>query len=200
VTNGHVHIVGIDEVGRGPLAGPVVAAAVILPTDHSIAGLADSKKLSPKKRQQLARLIRDGARNWALGFATVDEIDKINILQASLLAMRRAVLALSVVPEFAYVDGHVKPNLPCASETVIRGDATIESISAASIVAKVARDSLMLRFDQRFPGYGFSSNMGYPSKAHRDALKEQGICPIHRRSFAPVRDLLEQSVNTPCYI
>ncbi len=193
------HIAGIDEVGRGPLAGPVVAAAVVLPSTHSIVGLADSKKLSPGKRQHLACKIRDDAVSWALGFATVDEIDQINILQASLLAMRRAVLALSVLPEFAYVDGHIKPDLPCASETVIGGDAMVESISAASIVAKVARDSLMLRFDQRFPGYGFSSNKGYPSKAHREALKQQGICPIHRRSFAPVRDLLEHNAGLPAY-
>ncbi len=198
VINRYVHIAGIDEVGRGPLAGPVIAAAVVLPRKHSITGLADSKTIPPKKREQLALSIRNQASAWALGFATVKEIDQLNILQASLLAMRRAVLALPAVPEFAYVDGHIRPNLPCPCETVIRGDASVQCISAASIVAKVARDILMLRYDRRYPGYGFSSNRGYPTSAHREALRQHGVTPIHRRSFAPVRTVLERASTRYC--
>jgi ribonuclease HII len=189
-TRGLQLVAGVDEVGRGPLAGPVVAAAVILDPARFIVGLADSKKLSEARREALAPIIREQALAWALGRAEVEEIDAINILQASLLAMRRAVLALSVAPEFALIDGNRCPELPCPSEAVVKGDSRVAAISAASIIAKVARDHEMVALDAMYPGYGLSGHKGYPSPAHLAALGKLGITPIHRRSFAPVRKLL----------
>ncbi len=181
---------GVDEVGRGPLAGPVVAAAVILDPEHPIAGLADSKKLSEKRREQLYAEIIEHALSWALGRAEVEEIDRINILQASLLAMQRAVEGLSVQPQHALVDGNHLPRLQCSAEAVIKGDEKVACISAASIIAKVTRDREMVALDAEYPGYGLARHKGYPTRAHVQALEELGITPLHRRSFGPVRKLL----------
>lgn len=178
-------------MGRGPLAGPVVAAAVILDPDRPIQGLADSKVLSEQKRDELAILIRERAIAWAVGRAEIEEIDQINILQASLLAMRRAVLELRPQPEYALIDGNRCPRLPCPAEAIIKGDATIASISAASILAKVSRDQEMQQLDAHYPGYGFASHKGYPTKAHLEAISALGITPIHRRSFGPVKKYLQ---------
>jgi ribonuclease HII len=188
---GGARVAGVDEVGRGPLAGAVVAAAVILDPARPIEGLADSKKLSERQREALAAEIEQRALAWALGRAEVEEIDQLNILQASLLAMRRAVVALSPSAEYALVDGNRCPQLPCPSEAVVRGDATVPAISAASILAKVSRDREMVGLDAQYPGYGFARHKGYPSPQHLGALHELGVTPIHRRSFAPVRRLLE---------
>lgn len=190
-TQGYRYVAGVDEVGRGPLAGPVVAAAVILDPERPIVGLADSKVLSAAKRERLAEEIRQRALAWGLGRAEVEEIDRINILQASLLAMQRAVAALPVVPQFALIDGNRCPSLPCPAEAVIKGDARVASISAASILAKVARDRELIELDARYPGYGLAKHKGYPSKQHLEALASLGVTPIHRRSYAPVRRLLE---------
>ncbi len=179
-------IAGIDEVGRGPLAGPVVAAAVIL--HRPIDGLDDSKKLSPARRLELvAALACEGAAWIGVGAASVAEIDRLNILRASLLAMQRAVGKLGMTPDLALVDGNKAPNLPCAVETVVGGDRTVPAISAASIVAKVTRDRLMCRLDRRCPGYGWRRNAGYPTAEHRAALDRLGPSRHHRRSFKPVR-------------
>lgn len=183
-------LAGVDEVGRGPLAGPVVAAAVILDPARPIVGLADSKALTEKRRQALDIEIREKALAWALGRAEVEEIDALNILQASLLAMQRAVAALSVVPQRALVDGNRCPLLACPAEAVTKGDQTVPAISAASIIAKVARDAEMVALDAIYPGYGFAVHKGYPTKAHLEALARLGVLHIHRRSFAPVRKLL----------
>lgn len=183
--------VGVDEVGRGPLAGAVVAAAVILDPEQAIEGLADSKKISEKKRERLSEEIKLKATAWALGRAEVEEIDTLNILQASLLAMQRAVEALSVKPEFALIDGNRCPQLDCPAESVIKGDSKIPAISAASIIAKVARDREMVTLDKQYPGYGLAKHKGYPTKAHIQALKELGVTDIHRRSYAPVRQLID---------
>ena len=180
-------IAGVDEAGRGPLAGPVIAAAVILDEARPIDGLADSKILTARKREELFVLIKERALCWALGRAEVEEIDRLNILRASLLAMRRAVTALSLHPELVLVDGNQAPEVDYPVRAIVRGDATVPSISAASILAKVARDAEMHELDKRFPGYGFAQHKGYPTPAHFDALAKQGICAIHRRSFAPVR-------------
>ena len=179
-------ICGVDEVGRGPLAGPVVAAAVILDPARPIAGLADSKQLSPKKREALSAIIREQAQTWALGRAEVTEIDQLNILQASLLAMQRAVANLTLAPTHALVDGNKVPKLPCSAEAIIGGDATEPSISAASIIAKVARDQEMIDMEQQYPGYGFAQHKGYPTRQHLAALRQLGVTSIHRRSFRPV--------------
>jgi ribonuclease HII len=183
-------IAGVDEVGRGPLAGPVVAAAVILDPERTIDGLADSKRLSPRRRDTLAGLIRGRALAWALGRAEVEEIDRLNILQASLLAMRRAVEALGVAPAKALVDGNRCPVLSCPVQAVVRGDATLACISAASILAKVSRDAEMAELDRSYPGYGLAVHKGYPTAVHLAALRRLGPSPIHRRSFAPVRELM----------
>ncbi|MBK8536523.1 MAG: ribonuclease HII [Candidatus Competibacteraceae bacterium] len=189
MTDTHL-IAGVDEVGRGPLAGPVVAAAVILDPARLITGLADSKILSPARREQLALEIRAKALAWALGRAEVDEIDRINILQASLLAMQRAVMALSIAPERVLVDGNRCPALTCPCEAIIKGDATVPAISAASILAKVARDAELCQLHEQYPDYGFARHKGYPTAVHREALRRYGPCPEHRRSFAPVAAVL----------
>ncbi|MES9858193.1 MAG: ribonuclease HII [Sedimenticola sp.] len=185
------HIAGVDEVGRGPLAGAVVAAAVILDPAQPIAGLADSKKLSEKRREALAEEIKQKALSWALGRSETEEIDEINILQASLLAMRRAVEALDTVPDHALIDGNRCPSgLPCSAEAIIGGDGSEQAISAASIIAKVARDHEMVELDERYPGYGLARHKGYPTKVHIEALQRLGVSEIHRRSFGPVKRLL----------
>lgn len=185
-------LAGVDEVGRGPLAGDVVAAAVILDPDVPIAGLDDSKKLSPKRRESLALEIREGALAWSLGRASVAEIDSINILQASLLAMHRAVDGLSLDPDYVLVDGNRLPQWSYPSEPVIGGDASVPAIAAASILAKVQRDAEMVALEQTYPGYGLARHKGYPTREHLQALHRLGVTPIHRRSFGPVRELLEQ--------
>ncbi|UCV02250.1 ribonuclease HII [Dechloromonas denitrificans] len=179
-------VCGIDEAGRGPLAGPVVAAAVILDPARPIPGLNDSKKLSEKKRDALAVLIRERAVAWAVGEASVEEIDRLNILQATFLAMQRAVAALAVLPTSALVDGNRCPQLPMPVEAVVKGDGKIASIAAASILAKTVRDAGMLVLHQQYPAYGFDRHMGYPTEAHCQALAAHGASPVHRRSFGPV--------------
>lgn len=181
---------GVDEVGRGPLAGPVVAAAVILDPAHPIHGLADSKKLSPRRRAQLAEQIRQYALAWALGRAEVTEIDQHNILQASLLAMQRAVQALPLSPDAALVDGNRLPDLPCPAQAIIGGDASQPCIAAASILAKVTRDQEMITLAAEYPGYGLEQHKGYPTRQHLAALQRLGVTPLHRRSFRPVACLL----------
>lgn len=182
-------IAGVDEVGRGPLAGDVIAAAVILP-EYPLLGLTDSKMLSESRRASLFEVIRREARAWALGRSTVAEIDEINILQASLLAMRRAVEALSVQPSLVLVDGNRLPTWPYEARAIVKGDLTEPAISAASILAKVTRDREMVELDRRYPGYGLAAHKGYPTKAHLAALSKLGVSPIHRRSFGPVKRLL----------
>ena len=188
-------LAGVDEAGRGPLAGPVVAAAVVLGDSCSILGLADSKTLSAPRREALAGEIRQHAAAWALGMASVEEIDQMNILQATLLAMQRAVQGLGTAPDLVLVDGNRAPRLSCPVRTVVRGDATIQSISAASILAKVARDAILQELDAVYPGYGFAIHKGYPTAAHRQALHVLGPSPVHRRSFAPVRQMLIKNTN-----
>ena len=183
-------VAGVDEAGRGPLAGPVMAAAVILDPRRPIAGLADSKTLSPRRREALAERIRAEAVAWAVASATVEEIDRLNILWATLLAMRHAVQALMPAPQRVLVDGDRCPALACPARAVIKGDQKIPAISAASILAKVERDRLMLALDARYPGYGFAEHKGYPTAAHVEALRRLGATPVHRRSFAPVRECL----------
>jgi ribonuclease HII len=184
-------ICGIDEAGCGPLAGPVVAAAVILDPKRRIYGLRDSKVLRPERREQLAVRIRERAIAWAVAEASVEEIDSINILQARLLAMCRAVEMLGVTPEFAIVDGNQMPRLPFPGRAIIAGDALEPAISAASILAKTTRDAMMRRFDAIYPGYGFAQHMGYATPEHCERLNALGPCILHRRSFAPVRLLAD---------
>jgi len=179
-------VCGIDEAGRGPLAGPVVAAAVILDAARPISGLNDSKKLSEKKRGELAALIRERAVAWAVAEASVEEIDRLNILNATMLAMQRAVAGLAVTPERVLVDGNRCPPLPMPAEAVVKGDGKIASIAAASILAKTVRDAGMLALHARYPQYGFDRHMGYPTAAHRAALEIYGATPVHRKSFGPV--------------
>ena len=182
-------IAGVDEVGRGPLAGPVIAAAVILDPEQPIYGLADSKSINEKKRQKLAQEIMLKSRAWAIARAEVYEIDELNILQASLLAMCRSVDALNIKPELVLVDGNHCPKMELPVKAIIKGDTKVAAISAASIIAKVARDREMTDLDHEYPGYGFAVHKGYPTMAHIQALKQLGACPIHRRSFAPVKYL-----------
>jgi ribonuclease HII len=182
---------GVDEAGRGPLAGPVMAAAVILDPEHPIGGLADSKTLSAAQRSALAVLIRQRSLAWAVAVASVEEIDTLNILQATLLAMQRAVGGLSARPQLALVDGNRAPVLDCPVRTIVRGDATEPAISAASILAKVARDADMRRLDQQYPHYGFARHKGYPTPEHLAVIAQLGPSPVHRRSFRPVRQCLK---------
>lgn len=185
-----VWVCGVDEAGRGPLAGPVSAAAVILDPAHPIAGLADSKKLSEKKRDLLAPQIREHALAWSIAYASVKEIDELNILQATLLAMRRAVMSLVIRPQQVLVDGLYCPQTGISSQAIIKGDSKVAAISAASILAKTARDALMLDLHAQYPQYGFAAHKGYPTAAHIAALRAHGVSDVHRRSFKPVRDVL----------
>jgi ribonuclease HII len=183
-------IAGVDEAGRGPIAGPVVAACVVLPPRHTLAGIADSKQLTPAQREALYAAITQRALAWAIGLASPREIERYNILQASLLAMRRAVLALPIPPQRVLVDGkHAIPNLPLPQQAVVGGDALEESIAAASILAKVARDRIMRELDRLYPQYGFAQHKGYPTALHLERLRMYGACPAHRRTYAPVAQL-----------
>jgi len=184
-------VAGVDEVGRGPLCGAVVAAAVILDPARPIEGLADSKKLSETRREQLFELICERALAWSLGRAEVEEIDRLNILHATMLAMQRAVAGLDPAPAHALIDGNRCPKLHCSAEAIIKGDSKVAAISAASIIAKVSRDREMIELDRRYPGYGIADHKGYPTPTHLDALVRLGATPIHRRSFGPVRRILE---------
>jgi ribonuclease HII len=185
-------IAGVDEVGRGPLVGNVVAASVVLDPNNPIEGLADSKKLTEKRRNALNIEILEKSLSWCIASATPAEIDELNILHASMLAMQRAVEGLAITPDFAYIDGNRCPSLNCASEAVVKGDSKIAEISAASIIAKVARDSEMKDLDLLHPEYGFAKHKGYPTALHFEALAKYGPLPQHRRSFKPVKKLLEQ--------
>lgn len=183
-------IAGVDEVGRGPLAGPVVTAAVILDPEYPIEGIKDSKLLSEKLRDRLYDEITQNAIAWSIGRCEVDEIDELNILQASLLAMRKAVLALDIKPDTVLVDGRDKPNLDGDVQAIIGGDKTVKVIGAASIIAKVTRDRELKQYEKLYPGYDLANNKGYGTKKHMAALQELGATPIHRKSFAPVRKVL----------
>ncbi|MGD2112158.1 MAG: ribonuclease HII [Gammaproteobacteria bacterium] len=184
-------VAGVDEAGRGPLAGPVIAAAVILDPLLPVAGLRDSKCLSQNRRERLYGEITRTALAWAVGRAEAAEIDRVNILQATLLAMQRAVAALRPAAEYALVDGNRCPELDCPAQAIVRGDSRVAAISAASIIAKVSRDREMIELDARYPGYGLAQHKGYPSKMHLQALDALGPTPQHRRSFAPVRRVAE---------
>jgi ribonuclease HII len=188
--SGIVHVAGIDEAGMSPLAGPVAAAAVIFPRGMRIPGVDDSKKLDAATRDHLAVEIKQTALAWSVGFAEVDEIDTINIYWAGLLAMRRALEGLSVAPHHVLIDARRLDGLPMPQQAIVRGDSRSLSIAAASILAKTARDALMGELDAAHPGYGFASHKGYPVRAHVSALQKLGACPVHRRSFAPVRQVL----------
>lgn len=183
-------VCGVDEAGRGPLAGPVYAAAVILNPRRPIQGLADSKKLSEKQRDSLEIEIKRNAKAWAVAYSTVEEIDSINILQASLLAMKRAVEMLTHVPHKILVDGLHCPKVNIEAEAIVDGDSKVEAISAASILAKTARDRFLCELDQQYPHYGFAQHKGYPTGLHLARLQEHGISPVHRRSYAPIKKLL----------
>jgi len=185
-------VCGVDEAGRGPLAGPVCAAAVVLDPGRPIVGLKDSKLLSPARRAALAGEIRLRSRAFSVAWSSVEELDRLNILQATLLAMRRAVERLGLVPDEAWIDGDRAPELACRTRTFVGGDRLHAEISAASILAKTERDAEMLRLHERFPHYGFDRHKGYPTPEHLAALRRLGVCEIYRRSFAPVRRLLEE--------
>jgi ribonuclease HII len=189
-------IAGVDEAGRGPLAGPVVAAAVVLPPGYDEELVTDSKKLSPRKREQADCLIRANALGWSIGAASVGEIDHLNIHQATLIAMRRAVLGLHPRPDFVIVDGRFLPDLPYRGKAQVQADATESTVSAASILAKVFRDHYMVFLDRQYPQYGFCQHKGYPTAMHLDALKNFGACPDHRRSFGPVVQALQTGGRT----
>lgn len=184
-------VCGVDEAGRGPLAGPVYAAAVILDPERPIRGLRDSKQLGPEVRERLADRIREKALSWSVAYATVEEIDTINILQASLLAMKRAVEGLSMVPDHALVDGNQLPRLTITCDAIVQGDSRVAAISAASILAKTSRDAVMRAFHAEHPQYGFDQHVGYATPLHLRSLAEHGASIIHRRSFAPVRAAIE---------
>ncbi|MGV2937502.1 ribonuclease HII [Providencia sp. AGC89] len=184
-------IAGVDEVGRGPLVGAVVTAAVILDPNNPIIGLADSKKLTERKREKLFDEIQEKALCWCIGRAEPEEIDKINILHATMLAMQRAVAGLAIVPEFVLIDGNRCPELPMPAQAVIKGDSLVQEISAASILAKVIRDREMVELDKTFPEYGFAKHKGYPTAYHLEKLAQYGATEFHRKSFAPVRRALD---------
>ena len=187
------YIAGVDEVGRGPLAGAVVTAAVILDPDNPVEGLDDSKKLSEKKRISLAEQIKEKALCYHIARAEHDEIDQLNIFHATLLAMKRAVDGLTIKPDRVFVDGKFCPDIAFSCEAVIKGDAKVAEISAASILAKVSRDNEMIAMEETWPGYGFARHKGYPTKVHLQALENLGITPIHRKSFKPVQKILVQA-------
>jgi ribonuclease HII len=184
---GHLHVAGVDEAGMAPLAGPVVAAAVILPQRYRLRGLDDSKVLDAETRERMAVEVKRDAIGWAVGMAEVEEIDRLNIYHAGLLAMRRAVFALQLLPSFVLVDARRIPDCPAPQRGIIHGDALSMSIAAASVLAKTTRDALMCEFDAQYPGYGFAAHKGYATEQHDSALRALGACPIHRRSFTPVR-------------
>lgn len=181
---------GVDEAGRGPLCGPVVTAAVILDPENPIVGLADSKKLSEKRRERLAIEIKEKALAWCIAEASVDEIDRLNILHATMLAMQRAVAGLSRVPGKVLVDGNRCPRFDMPCEAIVKGDSLVQEISAASILAKTARDAMLLELDKRYPQYGLAGHKGYPTPAHLAALRAHGACEIYRKSFAPVHNII----------
>ncbi|OFK90080.1 MULTISPECIES: ribonuclease HII [unclassified Eikenella] len=184
---------GVDEAGRGPLVGSVFAAAVVLPNEYDLPGLTDSKKLSERRRDELAVLIKQQALAWCVAAASVEEIDRLNILHATMLAMRRAVHGLERLPEKVWIDGNrVPPDLGCEAEAVIKGDSKVIQISAASVLAKTARDAEMYALAERYPQYGFERHKGYGTAEHLAALQRHGALPEHRRSFAPVREILAQ--------
>jgi ribonuclease HII len=187
-------VCGVDEAGRGPIAGPVYAAAVILDPARRVNGLADSKVLTAERREVLAGRIKQRAIAWAVAYATVEEIDRINILRASLLAMRRAVEALKIQPHEAWIDGQMCPDLACRARAIVDGDAKHKAISAASILAKTARDAEMCTLHERYPQYGFHQHKGYSTPEHLDALRRLGPCDVHRRSFDPVRVFFEKDL------
>lgn len=191
---GPLGLCGVDEAGRGPLAGPVTAAAVMLDPARPIDGLRDSKKLSAAARERLADAIRERAAAWCVAEASVAEIDQLNILQATMLAMQRAVAGLGRAPDDVWVDGNRCPNWAWRSQAVVKGDDKVAAIAAASILAKTVRDQFMCRLHDEYPAYGFARHMGYGTAAHLDALKTHGACPQHRRSFGPVKLVLDQSV------
>ncbi len=184
-------LAGVDEAGRGPLVGNVVASAVILDKDHPIEGLADSKKLTAKRREALAEEIRQHAKAWAVVSITPEEIDRINILQATMLAMKQSVEQLQINPDHVFIDGNRCPEISYPVTAIIKGDARVAEISAASILAKVERDAQMQVLHEQYPHYGFDKHKGYPTKAHMETLVEHGPCPEHRRSYAPVRRCIE---------
>ncbi|WP_082786395.1 ribonuclease HII [Polynucleobacter yangtzensis] len=194
-----IWVCGVDEAGRGPLVGAVVAGAVVLDPNNPIDGLKDSKKLTAARREYLYEQIMEKAKAWGVGEASPLEIDQINILQATMLAMRRAIedltTRLGAWPDKALIDGNRCPELPIAAEAIVKGDAKEPAISAASIVAKVTRDRQMMSLHERHPEYGFAQHMGYPTEAHFAALKQYGVCDQHRRSFSPVRKVLESIEN-----
>ena len=189
------YVAGVDEVGIGPLAGPVLACAVILDPAQPIQGLADSKSISEKRRQALAEEIQQRALSVSIGRASVEEIDELNVLKASHLAMRRALAGLSLEPDHVLVDGNKLPEMDYSAEAIVQGDKTVDSISAASIVAKVTRDEELIALALDYPGYGFESHNGYPTAQHRRALRTMGPCPAHRRSYAPVQAALANTVS-----
>ncbi|GAB3551087.1 ribonuclease HII [Noviherbaspirillum agri] len=183
-------VCGVDEAGRGPLAGAVFAAAVILDPARPIAGLRDSKKLSEVRRTALAEQIKEHSLAWSIAYCSESEIDAINILQASMLAMRRAVESLKVAPTLALIDGNRCPVMPIRSEAIVKGDDKVAEISAASILAKTARDASLMALHEKYPQYGFDQHKGYPTSLHLERLRQYGVSPVHRRSYAPVRELL----------
>jgi len=189
----HFLIAGVDEVGRGCLAGSVVAAAVILDATKPIAGLADSKKLTERKREQLSKIIQENALSWAIAEASVTEIDQLNILQATLLAMQRAVAGLSIQPDTVLVDGNRLPHLPCPAQTIIKGDSKVQAISAASIIAKVYRDQLMVDYHQQYPNFSFHIHKSYGTQQHLTEIQQFGILEVHRKSFNPIKTMLLNS-------
>lgn len=186
---GFLRVCGVDEAGRGPLAGPVYAAAVVLPLGIQIPGLNDSKKLSEKKREELFDVIIDKALGYGIACAQVSEIEEINILNASFLAMRRAIEMINPLPDFALIDGNMIRNIPISAQSIVKGDSLSASISAASILAKVSRDRLLKEYDEKYPEYGFAKHKGYPTKAHYAAIEEFGPCPEHRLSFLKGRKI-----------
>ena len=185
-------IAGVDEAGRGPLAGPVVAAAVILDPLRPIDGLADSKILSERKRDSLFEIIKSGALSWSVGMATVEEIDELNILQATLLAMQRAVNGLAIQPDEVLIDGNCLPKLLIPAQAIIKGDSKVKAISAASILAKVERDKIMVNYYQKYPDFSFHLHKGYGTKQHLKEIEQFGFLPIHRKTFNPVRTMILQ--------